>query len=49
LQCNKISTVGQLIKKATDWDSIKQLKGAGEKVLTEIAEKLTQVKEGKIS
>lgn len=49
LQGNKITTVGQLIKRAADWDSIKQLKGAGEKVLTEIQEKLTQVKEGKIS
>lgn len=49
LQFNKITTVGQLIKKAADWDSIKQLKGAGEKVLTEIKDKLAEVKEGKRS
>lgn len=49
LQCNKITTVGQLIKRAADWDSIKQLKGAGAKVLTEIKDKLAEVKEGKLS
>ena len=49
LQCNKITTVGQLIKKAADWDSIKQLKGAGAKVLTEIKDKLAEVKAGKLS
>lgn len=49
LQCNKITTVGQLVKKSADWDSIKQLKGAGEKVLTEIKDKLAEVKEGKLS
>jgi DNA-directed RNA polymerase alpha subunit len=49
LKCNKITTVGQLIKKATDWDSIKQLKGVGAKVLIEIKDKLAAVKEGKLS
>ena len=48
LQCNKITTVGQLVKRAADWDSIKQLKGAGAKVLTEIKDKLAAVKSGKL-
>lgn len=46
LQYNKITTVGQLIKRSADWDSIKQLKGAGEKVLTEIKDKLAELKAG---
>ena len=49
LHSNKITTVGQLIKRAADWDNIKQLKGAGAKVLTEIKDKLAEVKAGKLS
>jgi len=49
LHCNKITTIGQLVKKSADWDSIKQLKGAGTKVLTEIKDKLAAVKAGKLS
>lgn len=49
LQSNKIITVGQLIQKSADWDSIKQLKGAGAKVLTEIKDKLAEVRAGKLS
>ena len=43
LQYNHINTVGDLVKLAADWDSIKRLKGAGTKFLTEIKEKLAQV------
>ena len=43
LQHNHINTVGDLVKLAADWDSIKRLKGAGAKFLTEIKEKLAQV------
>lgn len=43
LQYNNINTVGELVKLAADWDSIKQLKGAGAKVLNEIKEKLAKV------
>jgi DNA-directed RNA polymerase alpha subunit len=46
LQFNHINTVGDLVKLAANWDSIKQLKGAGAKVLTEIKEKLAQVQTG---
>jgi DNA-directed RNA polymerase alpha subunit len=43
LQYNHITNIGELVKLAADWDSVKQLKGAGAKVLTEIKEKLAQV------
>lgn len=48
LQNNQITTVGQLLKRSADWDSIRQLKGAGQKVLSELKEKLAQVQAGKI-
>ncbi|HUP11097.1 MAG TPA: DNA-directed RNA polymerase subunit alpha C-terminal domain-containing protein [Niastella sp.] len=47
LQYNKITTIGQLLKISADWDRLKQLKGAGVKVLQEIKEKLDEVKAGK--
>jgi DNA-directed RNA polymerase alpha subunit len=43
LQHNHINTLGDLVKLAANWDRLKQLKGAGAKVLTEIKEKLAQV------
>jgi DNA-directed RNA polymerase alpha subunit len=43
LQNNKITTIGQLLKCSADWDEIRKLRGAGEKVLHEIQEKLTQL------
>jgi DNA-directed RNA polymerase alpha subunit len=43
LRYNHINTLGDLVKLAADWDSIKQLKGAGTKVVNEIKEKLAQV------
>lgn len=43
LQYNNINTVADLIKLAADPDNIKQLKGAGRKVMSEINEKLAQV------
>jgi DNA-directed RNA polymerase alpha subunit len=46
LQSNKITTVGQLMKRSADWDNIRRLKGAGEKVLREIKEKLAAVQSG---
>lgn len=49
LQSNKINTVGQLMKRSADWDNIRRLKGAGEKVLNEIKNKLAEVQAGKIS
>ena len=49
LQSNKINTVGQLMKRSANWDNLRQLKGAGEKVLNEIKEKLEQVESGKFS
>jgi len=48
LQANKINSIGQLLKSSADWDNLKKLKGAGDKVLHEIKEKLTQVQAGKL-
>jgi len=48
LQRNKITTVGQLVKRTADWDNFRQLKGAGTKVLREVKEKLSQVRSGNI-
>ncbi|MCS3800144.1 DNA-directed RNA polymerase subunit alpha C-terminal domain-containing protein [Niastella sp. OAS944] len=47
LQYNKITTIGQLLQMSADWDNLKQLKGAGAKVLAELKEKLAQVKAGR--
>lgn len=43
---NQITTIGQLVKMSADWDSIRQLKGAGEKVLNELREKLDELQAG---
>lgn len=48
LLSNKITTVGQLMKKSAKWDNIRQLRGAGDKVLSEIKEKVAEVQSGKL-
>ena len=48
LQSNKINTVGQLMERSANWDNLRQLKGAGAKVLSEIKEKLAGVQHGNI-
>lgn len=48
LQANNINSIGQLMKRSSDWDNIKKLRGAGDKVQHEIREKVTQVQAGKI-
>lgn len=40
LRANNIVTVGMLLSKAVNWDDIRVLKGAGEKVVREIQEKV---------
>lgn len=47
LQYNKIYTIGELVKLSANWDSLKQLKGAGAKVLKEIKDKLAEVQDRK--
>ena len=44
LLSNNIFTIGQLLYKAVNWDEIRVLKGAGEKVLQEIKEKVTELR-----
>ncbi|WP_205513188.1 DNA-directed RNA polymerase subunit alpha C-terminal domain-containing protein [Longitalea arenae] len=48
LQQNKIHSIGQLLKKASDWDNIRKLRGAGDKVLQEIRATVEQLQAGKI-
>ena len=48
LQANDITTIGKLFKCSLDWDEIRKLRGAGEKVLHEIQEKLNQLEVGKL-
>ncbi|OQP54346.1 hypothetical protein A4H97_22970 [Niastella yeongjuensis] len=45
LRYNDIITIGQLLKKAVNWDDIKVLKGAGEKVLNEIKQKVDELRQ----
>ena len=42
---NNIITIGQLLNKAVNWDEIRVLKGAGEKVLGEIQEKVNELRQ----
>ena len=44
LRFNNIVTIGQLLTKAVNWDNIKVLKGAGEKVLGEIKQKVDELR-----
>jgi DNA-directed RNA polymerase alpha subunit len=48
LRFNNICTVGQLLTKATNWDDIRVMKGAGEKVVKELEKKVAEIREGKI-
>jgi DNA-directed RNA polymerase alpha subunit len=45
LLSNNIITIGQLLNKAVNWDDIRVLKGAGEKVLREIQEKVNELRQ----
>lgn len=42
---NNIVTIGQLLHKAVNWDEIRVLKGAGEKVLSEIQQKVNELRQ----
>lgn len=44
LLSNNIFTIGELLNKAVNWDEIRVLKGAGEKVLGELQEKITELR-----
>jgi DNA-directed RNA polymerase alpha subunit len=44
LFANNIITVGELLMKAVNWDEIRVLKGAGDKVLAELREKVTELR-----
>lgn len=46
LKRNNIDTIGSLIQRASNWDNIRILKGAGEKVLNELDQKIKQVLKG---
>ncbi|OQP68246.1 DNA-directed RNA polymerase subunit alpha C-terminal domain-containing protein [Niastella populi] len=48
LRYNNILTIGSLIERASNWDNIKMLRGAGAKVLNELSSKITQVQKGEI-
>jgi DNA-directed RNA polymerase alpha subunit len=49
LHANNINTIGQLVKLSADWDNIRILKGAGDKVLNEIKQKLAQLQSGTLT
>jgi len=44
LLSNNIFTIGQLLSKAINWDEIRVLKGAGDKVLTELQQKVDELR-----
>jgi DNA-directed RNA polymerase alpha subunit len=44
LRFNNIVTIGQLLTKAVNWDEIKVLKGAGQKVLSEIKQQVDELR-----
>lgn len=48
LKANGILTIGQLLTKCVNWDEIKILKGAGEKVVQEIQEKVAGIRASKM-
>jgi DNA-directed RNA polymerase alpha subunit len=41
---NNIVTIGQLLNTAVNWDEIRALKGAGQKVLQELQQKVTELR-----
>ena len=45
LLSNNIFTIGQLLQKAVNWDDIRVLKGAGEKVLMELQQKVNELRQ----
>jgi DNA-directed RNA polymerase alpha subunit len=45
LLSNNIITIGQLLNKALNWDEIRVLKGAGEKVLGELQQKVNELRQ----
>ena len=47
LRANSIVTVGELLYKSVNWDNIRVLKGAGEKVLRELQEKVIELRKNK--
>jgi DNA-directed RNA polymerase alpha subunit len=49
LKENKINSIGELLTRSSDWDKIRMLKGAGEKVLEEIKQTITLVRTGKFN
>jgi DNA-directed RNA polymerase alpha subunit len=49
LKENKINSIGELLNRSSDWNSMRILKGAGEKVLQEIQQKITLVRTGKFN
>lgn len=42
---NNIITIGELLNKAVNWDEIRVLKGAGEKVLGELQQKVNELRQ----
>ena len=47
LRANNIITIGELLYKAVNWDNIRVLKGAGEKVVRELQETVTELRKNK--
>lgn len=48
LRNNCIDTIGQLIQRASDWNNIIMLKGAGKKVASELNQKISQIQQSKL-
>jgi DNA-directed RNA polymerase alpha subunit len=48
LRSSGIFTIGQLLTLSMNWDNIKVLKGAGEKVVQEIQQKVAAIRSGMI-
>lgn len=47
LRNNRIDTIGQLLQRASDWNNILMLKGAGKKVASELNQKISQIQQSK--
>jgi DNA-directed RNA polymerase alpha subunit len=47
LRNNRIDTIGELIQRASDWNNIIMLKGAGKKVANELNQKISQIQQNK--
>ncbi|WP_207515006.1 DNA-directed RNA polymerase subunit alpha C-terminal domain-containing protein [Longitalea luteola] len=46
LKNNNIHTIGSLINRASNWDNIRILKGAGKVVVNELAQKIKEIQKG---